>query len=70
VFTLIGSSAILLIDINATGKKLNDLASRQKLDQKIYTEIEKYYKDKYNTTGIPADVYMSAINNSYIRSCE
>ena len=70
VFMLIASSAILLVDINVSEKKLNSLASKKNLESKIYTEIEKYYSDKFNTTGIPAEVYMSAIDEAYIRSCE
>ena len=70
VFMLIASSTILLVDINISEKKLNSLASKKNLESKIYTEIEKYYSDKFNTTGIPAEVYMSAIDEAYIRSCE
>ncbi|SHM25487.1 hypothetical protein [Ruminococcus flavefaciens] len=70
VFMLIAGSAVLLVDINVSEKKLNDLSLKEGLESKIYTEIEKYYSDKYNTTGIPADVYMSAIDKSYIISCE
>ena len=70
VFMLIVGSALLLVDINASEKKLIDLASKKQLESKIYTELEKYYYDKYNTTGIPADVYMSTIDESYIKSCQ
>lgn len=70
VFMLIASSALLLVDINVSEKKLNDLATKKDLDSKIYTEIEKYYSDKFNTTGIPADVYMDAIDVTYIKTCE
>lgn len=70
VFMLIASSALLLVDINVSEKKLNDLATKKDLDSKIYTEIGKYYSDKFNTTGIPAEVYMDAIDASYMKSCE
>ena len=70
VFMLIAGSALLLVDINVSEKKLIDLASKKQLESKIYSELEKYYSDKYNTTGIPADVYMSAIDESYIKSCQ
>lgn len=70
VFAVIAGSAITLVDINFTGKKLKKLAEKNKLEAKIYTEIEKHYSDKYNTTGVPAEVYMTAVDEEYIRSCE
>lgn len=70
VFLLIISSAILLVDINISASKLKNLAARNDLESKIYTDLNKYYNDKYNTTGIPADVYMNSISNSYLKSVE
>ena len=70
VFLLILSSALLLVDINITAAKLKALAAKNELETKIYTELNKNYNDKYNTTGIPSDVYMSAISNSYLKSVE
>ncbi|MBO7474248.1 MAG: hypothetical protein J6U00_09685 [Ruminococcus sp.] len=68
VFLIIASSAILLVDINVSASKIKKLAEKNALESKIYTEIEKYYTDKYNTTGIPAEVYMEAINDQYIKT--
>ena len=70
VFLLIASSAVLLVDINISASKLKALAAKNDLESKIYTDLNKNYNDKYNTTGIPADVYMSAISNSYLKSVE
>ncbi|WP_297955810.1 hypothetical protein [uncultured Ruminococcus sp.] len=70
VFLLIASSALLLVDINISSSKLKNLAAKNDLESKIYTELNKYYTDKYNTTGIPADVLMSSISNSYLKRVE
>ena len=70
VFLTIACSAILLVDINVSAPKIKNLAEKNELESKIYTEIERYYTDKYNTTGIPAEVYMDAIDTRYIRSFE
>ncbi|WP_295074847.1 hypothetical protein [Ruminococcus sp.] len=70
VFLTIACSAILLVDINVSAPKIKSLAEKNELESKIYTEIERYYTDKYNTTGIPAEVYMDAIDTRYIRSFE
>jgi len=70
VFLMIVGSAVLLFDINFTPNKLKKLADKNDTESKIYTEIDKYYSDKYNTTGIPADVYMSAVDKNYIKLCE
>lgn len=70
VFTLIGSSGALLADINITAKKCISLAEKNQLENKIMSELEKNYKEKYNSTGIPADVYMSALSYEYIINFE
>ena len=68
VFLTIASSALLLVDINISANKFKKLANKNSLETSIYSEINKYYEDKYNTTGIPAEVFMEAINENYIRS--
>lgn len=70
VFAVIAGSAITLVDINFTGERLKRLAEKNKLEAKISAELERHYSDKYNTTGIPAEVYMTAVDEEYIRSCE
>ena len=67
VFMLMLSSAVLLVDINATANNLKDLSSKKAVSSMIHTELNKYYSDKYNTTGIPSEVYMNAISESYIQ---
>lgn len=70
VFAIIASSALLLVDINLSASNLKSLSQKKNIESKIYTEIEKYYTDKYNTTGIPAEVYMDSIDVEYIKTFE
>ena len=70
VFTIIATSALLLMDINATPSKLKNLAQKNNIESKVYSELEKYFTDKYNSTGIPAEVYMAPIDQEYIRCFE
>lgn len=70
VFSFIGTAAILLFDIDVTAKKCKALAEKNHIESKIYTELDKYFVDKYNITGIPAEIYMNTIGNSYIKSFE
>ncbi|MBR5683654.1 MAG: hypothetical protein IKW96_10365 [Ruminococcus sp.] len=70
VFAVIISSALLLVDINVSPAKLKSISQKKDIETKIYTELEKYFTDKYNTTGIPAEVYMNSIDKNYIRSFE
>lgn len=70
VFSFIGTAVILLFDIDITAKKCKSLAEKNHIESKIYTELNKYFADKYNITGIPAELYMDTIGNSYIKSFE
>ncbi|MCR4637891.1 hypothetical protein [Ruminococcus sp.] len=70
VFLTIAGAAMLLVDINISAEKLKKLAQKNSLETSIYPEINKYYKDKYNTTGIPAEVFMDAVDEDYIRLYE
>lgn len=70
VFLIILSSAVLLADINISSGKLKKISQKNTLESSICSEINKYYKDKYNTTGIPAEVIMDSVDNDYIRLYE
>ena len=70
VFALMLSTAALLLNVNFKSEKLKELSAKNNLGSKIYIEIEKYYKDKYNSSGIPSNVYMDAIDESYLKNYE
>lgn len=68
VFGLLGSAAAVIADIQLNPKACTELAVRNDIPHKVYTELEKYYTDKYNSSGIPASVYMDAIDEAYLKT--
>ena len=69
VFAIIGSEALIIADINITADKLISVTEKNDVSGKVLSDLEKHYKEKVNVTGIPVDVYMSALDEEYIRSC-
>ncbi len=70
VFSIIISSALLMVDINVSPARLKNIVQKKGIETEIYNELEKYFTDKYNTTGIPAEVYMNCIDKKYISTFE
>ncbi len=66
VFSLLGSSAAVIAGSCVNEKQFKDIASRVNADEKVCSELERYFKERSSATGIPADVYMSAIDTEYI----
>ncbi|MDE5584365.1 MAG: hypothetical protein K2J08_11765 [Ruminococcus sp.] len=68
VFLIIGSALAVVVKVNVTAEKSISLSDRNGINNIIYQELEKYFSDQSNTTGIPSDVYMSAIDEEYIKN--
>lgn len=66
VFALIGSSAVITVSRNFSSENLTELADENQVVPKIKDEINKYFSAQYYETGIPADVYTSAVTDEYI----
>ncbi|MCM1133279.1 MAG: hypothetical protein NC340_07380 [Ruminococcus flavefaciens] len=66
VLSLLGSLIALVAMNFASPDKLYDITREKNLSHTVWTELEKYYSKRYNTTGIPADVYMNAISENYL----
>ncbi|MDE5569336.1 MAG: hypothetical protein K2I82_01610, partial [Ruminococcus sp.] len=66
IFSIITSIGVTIINAFANPDKLYHIAQEKNLGHVVYTELEKYYSQRYNTTGIPADVYMNAISENYL----
>ncbi|MBP3242674.1 MAG: hypothetical protein J6L99_02345 [Ruminococcus sp.] len=66
VFVSIAAIAALVLTVNVTSSKLCKMSDDSNLPEVVIGEIGKYYKNKYNTTGIPAEVYTSAITKEDI----
>lgn len=67
VFSIIATVLTVIIRINITSEKSVQLSEDINIYSSIKDELNKYFINQYNTTGIPADVYMNAIDESYIR---
>lgn len=66
IFSIIASIGVTVVNAFANPDKLYHIAQEKNLSHVVYTELEKYYSQRYNTTGIPADVYMNAISEDYL----
>ena len=60
-------SAIIIVSLNMTAEKAVKLAEKNNIYSTVYDELDKYFSKQYNTTGIPKEVYMDAIDEMYIK---
>ncbi|MCM1314017.1 MAG: hypothetical protein NC244_01445 [Alistipes senegalensis] len=68
VFMIIATSVMTIIHINVTESKSVQLFEKKQVYSLIIGELQKYFVTQYNTTGIPADIYMEALDEDYIRT--
>lgn len=68
VFASLGTSAVIIAGKYANTDKLVELTEENEIVPMIKSQLENYFSDKYNSTGIPAEVYMSAITDEYLLS--
>ncbi len=68
VFASLGTSAIIIAGKYANADKFVELTEENEIVPMIKTQLENYFSDKYNSTGIPAEVYAQAMNEQYINS--
>lgn len=66
VFSMIGTSALIVAESYASPERLAELSQEHEIVPKIKTELSNYFGDKYNETGIPAEIYTSALTDEYI----
>lgn len=66
VLCFIASVAVIIVDINITDKNAISLAEKKELALKSISQIEKNFKEKSGSTGIPASIYTDAIDDEYI----
>lgn len=67
VLCFIASVAVIIVDINVTENNAVSLAEKQELTSKSMAQIEKSFKEKSGSTGIPASVYTDAIDDEYLK---
>lgn len=68
VFTIIASALTLIININVTAEKSIALAEENNISASVHDELKKYFNDQYNTTGVPSETYMNALDENYLSS--
>lgn len=66
VLCFTASMAVIIVDINITEKNAVALAEKKELASKSMSQIEKSFKEKSGSTGIPASVYTDAIDDEYL----
>lgn len=67
IISLIGTSLAFTVFIRLDPDKTISFAEDEKLYEKSYAAIEKYYKEKAGSTGIPAEVFMNSITDDYVK---
>lgn len=68
IFSLLGTSALIIVKCFASSDKLISIAEENDVTSKVSQELESYFKERYNETGIPAEIYMDALDDNYISS--
>lgn len=68
VFSLLGAESLafvkyVLLDENTYVQMVDS----NKVDEKVYGEIKKYFDDNYDNTGIKSDVYMNSLGADAVR---
>ena len=66
VFCILASVVSVIGYTTVNEKEFKSIAARENLDEKVCSELERYFSERSSASGIPADVYMSAIDSDYI----
>ena len=67
IFCFLCGSAALIVDVNLTSSRTVKFAENENIDEKVMASINKHYREKANSTGIPASVYTDNISREYVR---
>ncbi|MDE7099209.1 MAG: hypothetical protein K2O60_08700 [Ruminococcus sp.] len=66
IFALIASLAVTVVSVFAKPDNIVSLMEQKNINGIVYSELEKYFTSRQNDTGIPANVYMTAIDDELI----
>ncbi len=61
VFGTLLCSAAIVADLHVTEERFLTMSETKKLDEDVYSRLERYYREKANSTGIPASVFTDAL---------
>lgn len=68
VFLFSGITVLIIANVNFSASQLKNIASNEKIEEKIYSGLERNYREKSNATGIPAAVYTEHLTSEYLKS--
>lgn len=68
VFCTIAAMGAGIAKVCVNEKQFKCISDKYDLDEKVYSELERYFKERSSASGIPADVYMDAIDTEYLGS--
>ena len=66
VLCVLAGSALIVVDVNVTPSRTSAFSEKEDLAEKVHKDLDKHYRGKANSTGIPASVYMEHLNKEYI----
>lgn len=67
-FSMIGYLACSAVTSLARPSVCISIIKEEKLSEKVYTALEKDFKEAYNTTAIPPETYMDAITAEWLEA--
>ena len=65
-FAIVGEVALRHVSICSDEKWSLSIIDDNNISSKVRNNLEKYFNDKYNATGINADVYMDSLTEDWI----
>ncbi len=68
VFSMILTSVMTVVSGYAKPEKLVQLTEDKGIISMIKSELDRHFSEKYNETGVPAEVYTAALSDEYIES--
>lgn len=68
IFTMVGSLAGITVYRYADEEKIVEMADEKNITGIVREQLEKYFSQRYSSTGIPAQIYMDAIDDEYLHS--
>lgn len=66
VFCILASVISVIGYTSVNEKKFKSIAASEHIDEKVCSELGRYFKERSSASGIPAEVYMNAIDSEYV----
>ncbi|MBR6386380.1 MAG: hypothetical protein IKS03_09730 [Ruminococcus sp.] len=68
VFAIIGTLILAVVKISVSENSAVKITEKKNISNLVYSQLEKYYNEKYYSSGIPSEVYMGALNEDVIEN--